>query len=215
MAIVLLIVAASSGSLELWITPAQVRTPSGQPPGPADIGPLSPVPSDRIALPPWLISLLPFVAVLMIGLVVVAMMSVRIARPFANFGWRRFRFPQSQRIVPLPEMPERELTVDMVAALAALSTGTPRNAIVACWMQLESDAAKVGLPRMEAETPAEYVERVVASSSVDPAPIKELAALYREARFSRHNLDDDDRRRALDTLHRVEATLRRDHAVIA
>jgi hypothetical protein len=75
-------------------------------------------------------------------------------------------------------------------------------------MQLEHDAAAAGLPRDAAETSAEYVERVVAASSVDPAPIRELAALYREARFSRHELSDDHRTRALAALNRVEAVLR-------
>ena len=114
----------------------------------------------------------------------------------------------------LPEVRERELTVDVDSARAALSGGTPRNAIVACWMQLERDAAAAGLPRAAAETSAEYVERVVAASSVDPAPIRELAALYREARFSRHELSDDHRTRALAALNRVEAVLKRGAVVL-
>ncbi len=55
----------------------------------------------------------------------------------------------------------------------------------------------------------EYVERVVAASSIDRAPIAELGALYREARFSRHELDDDHRRRAASALDRVVAALER------
>ena len=80
-------------------------------------------------------------------------------------------------------------------------------------MNLERDAGEAGLPRAAAETSAEYVERVVAASSVDPAPIRELAALYREARFSRHELGDDHRSRALAALDRVEAVLKPSLAV--
>ncbi len=215
MAMALLILAASSGPVRVWITPSETRSPSGERSGPATIGPQIPVSSDRIALPSWIATLQPFIGVLLIVLVVIAMVSVRIARPLSSFRWRRSRWWRSWQVAPLPEVTERELTVDVAAALAALAAGSPRNAIVACWMQLESDAAKVGLPRMVAETPAEYVERVVVSSSVDPAPIKELAELYREARFSHHKLDDTDRARALDTLHRVEATLRHKRRVPA
>jgi hypothetical protein len=81
-------------------------------------------------------------------------------------------------------------------------------------MQLERDAGAAGLSRNAAETSAEYVERVVTASSVDPAPIRELAALYREARFSDHELSDDHRTRALAALNRVEAVLRRTVGVL-
>lgn len=123
-------------------------------------------------------------------------------------GRRGVRERSLRQVTALPEVPERELAVDVEAARVALVGGSPRNAIVACWMQLERDAAAAGLPREAAETSAEYVERVVAASSVDPAPIRELAVLYREARFSRHELRDDHRTRALAALNRVEAVLR-------
>ena len=37
---------------------------------------------------------------------------------------------------PLPDVDETVLNVDVDAALAVLAHGAPRNAIVACWMQL-------------------------------------------------------------------------------
>ena len=52
-----------------------------------------------------------------------------------------------RQVTALPEVPERELAVDVDAARVALAGGSPRNAIVACWMQLERDAAAAGLPR--------------------------------------------------------------------
>jgi hypothetical protein len=62
--------------------------------------------------------------------------------------------------------------------------------------------------RVSSETSAEYVARVVASGSVNAGPIGELAALYREARFSRHDLGDEHRARALASLERVAVALR-------
>jgi hypothetical protein len=214
-AVLLLTVAASSDPSRIWITPTEIRTPASGGSDPVVIGPQNPIPSDRISLPSWITAVLPFIGVLMLGLVVIAFATVRVARPLPQFGWRRLRRWKWLPIVPLPEVIERELTIDVEAARAALATGSPRNAIVACWIQLERDAANVGLPRMTAETPAEYVQRVVVASSIDPAPIKELAALYREARFSLHKLRDQDRERALDALHRVESSLKRKHKVSA
>lgn len=207
-AVVLLTVAASSDQLRIWITPNEVgSTPRGRT-DPAIVVPQTPTPSDQGALPSWIVALLPFVGVLLIVLVAIVVMFVRVARPFPKFGWLRMRLWKVQPVDPLPEVMERELAIDMEAARSALSSGNPRNAIVACWIQLERDAAEVGLSRMSAETAAEYVERVVAVSSIDTAPIRELAALYREARFSLHELSDHDQARALDALHRVEISLR-------
>lgn len=105
-------------------------------------------------------------------------------------------------------MSDNNLGVNVEEARAALSRGQPRNAIVACWMRLESDIAAAGSPRSGAETSAEYVERIVAEASVDPFAISDLAALYREARFSDHALIDADHADAFAALSRVEAGLR-------
>jgi hypothetical protein len=48
---------------------------------------------------------------------------------------------------------------------------------------------------------------VLARYTVDPEAITELAALYREARFSDHLLDESHRRTALDALDRLHHTL--------
>ena len=108
----------------------------------------------------------------------------------------------------LPAVADSELGVNVEEARAALSRGQPRNAIVECWMRLEVDIAAAGWPRFGAETSAEYVERIVAEASVDPFAISDLAALYREARFSDHPLGETDRTRAVEALTRVEASLR-------
>ena len=215
-AMVLLVLAASSGPVRIWITP------------PADVG-LSPVdgagPLDTVALqgsvtpdhgsgPHWGALVSQILGVLVIVLVVATVVSVVWLGNWRRKGRHRPPQQRGRQITALPEVNERQLEVDVDAARIALAGGSPRNAIVACWMQLEDDAAAAGLPRAAAETSAEYVERVVAASSVDPAPIRELAALYREARFSRHELLDDHRTRALAAMNRVEAALRRGVGVL-
>ncbi|HEY7627098.1 MAG TPA: DUF4129 domain-containing protein [Ilumatobacteraceae bacterium] len=206
---VLVVLAAASGSVRVWTTPsAEVGQPSVETVGPTEtVAPPDTEVDEPGAEHRWTGVLSQIVGVLIILAVVLALVSIgRWARP----RWRRRPTePGGGDVFPLPELPEHELNVDVDAARAALAVGEPRNAIVACWMQLERDASEAGLPRSESETSAEYVERVVAASSVDPVPIGELAALYREARFSRHDLNDEHRTRAFAALSRVAMALRR------
>lgn len=107
-----------------------------------------------------------------------------------------------------PQPPE-ELLANAEQRMEGLRHGTPRNAIVAAWMSLEDDAAQCGLPRLAHETSAEYTERVLRTWEVDAARIQELARLYREARFSRHEIGEGQRERAIDALQVVHADLAR------
>jgi hypothetical protein len=214
---VLLVLAASSGPVRIWITPpGDVGSPSVDGTGPLNTVALErSVPSDRGGGPPWGALVSQILGALLIVFVVTMVVWFVRSGPWPRTGRRSLRERRRRQITALPEVNECELEVDVDAARVALAGGSARNAIVACWMQLERDAAAAGLPRAAAETSAEYVERVVAASSVDPAPIRELAALYREARFSRHQLLDDHRSRALAAMNRVEAALRRGAEVLA
>jgi hypothetical protein len=209
-AMVLFVVAASSGPVRVWTTPpAEVSPSSIDGTGTLEtVAPRESVPPVRRDPHLWGETILQVLRVVMLVLAAtVAVWIVRTGR-WPTPRRRGVRERRGREVTALPEAGEREPAVDVEAARAALAEGSPRNAIVACWMQLELAAAAAGLPRGAAETSAEYVERVVAASSVDPAPIRELAALYREARFSRHELGDDHRTRALAALNRVETVLR-------
>ena len=93
--------------------------------------------------------------------------------------------------------------------LRALESGEPRNAIVAAWLDLEGSAAATGLPRQAAETSTEYTERVITVWAVDRERLADLAALYREARFSVHPLGEGHRARAIGDLRILIADLER------
>lgn len=97
---------------------------------------------------------------------------------------------------------------DAVAQYEALRTGTPRNAIVACWLRLESAVVAAGYRRDPADTSEELTHRVLADFAVDRHAIAELAALYREARFSLHDMDESARQQAIRSLERVHDGLR-------
>ena len=207
----LVVVAASSAPVRVFTTTSSSSdvAPAAESARPADVITTTPdTPVDLVDRPgdpgPWL---------QIIGIIAV-LAAVLMAR---RVGWtlervrervgRRGRRGWLSSVLPVVEV--HPLEVDVETARATLADGAPRNAIVACWMQLERDAAAAGLPRRPAETSMEYVERVVGASSVDPAPIADLAALYREARYSRHELDDGHRRRAAAALDRVAAALER------
>jgi len=92
---------------------------------------------------------------------------------------------------------------------AALAESDVRNGIVACWVLLEETAAKVGIPRLPAETSTELVVRFLHTLDVDPRPVATLARLYHEARFSTHELPADARTRAEQALADIHADLDR------
>lgn len=93
--------------------------------------------------------------------------------------------------------------------LAAVMAGSPRNAIVACWLALEDAAATAGIPRDPAETSAEFTARALSTYAVHDAAISALSALYREARFSEHTLTEAHRSAAVGALRRLRADLAR------
>lgn len=96
--------------------------------------------------------------------------------------------------------------------LLALREGTPRNAIVACWRELERSCGATGFPRRAAETSAEFTGRVLARYRVVGPTIETFAELFREARFSVHGMTEDDRELAVTSLQRILADLSSDPA---
>jgi len=101
----------------------------------------------------------------------------------------------------------RELLADAEAQRAALADGTPRNAVVACWHRFEIAAAAAGIERLVWETPSEYAIRVLDLVDADPASVSRLAGLYREARFSAHELTEADRAAAIEALDAIHHTI--------
>jgi hypothetical protein len=114
--------------------------------------------------------------------------------------WHRPRKRPQAHFDVLPEVSLAALTADAPVQLAVLQEGTPRNAIVACWLRLETAAGQAGVARHPAETSTEFTARVLGALAVDAAMFKGFAGLYREARFSRHELGEPARQSALAAL---------------
>lgn len=84
--------------------------------------------------------------------------------------------------------------------------------MVACWVRLEQAAARAGTARHPAQTAAELTARVLAAHRVAPDTLRRLADPYREARSSRHVLDERARDEARAALEQIRQELRAGHA---
>ena len=90
-----------------------------------------------------------------------------------------------------------------------LAQGTPGNAVIAAWVGLEEAVRSAGVRLNHSLTSEELVTTVLRSYAVDRASLDELSALYREARFSRHEVTESMRERARAALQQVQADLSR------
>jgi Domain of unknown function (DUF4129) len=84
----------------------------------------------------------------------------------------------------------------------------PRRAIIAAYARLERVLAANGVPRLAADTPAEYLGRVLHDLALDPAAVERLTALFTQAKFSQHDVDATMKEEAIDALERVRDELR-------
>ncbi|MEO5709863.1 MAG: DUF4129 domain-containing protein, partial [Nocardioidaceae bacterium] len=120
---------------------------------------------------------------------------------------RRWQAPERPPELEFDALPDRlveALSGDLVAQLEVVEQGDARNGIVACWLRLQEIVGDAGLPARASETSAEFVVRTLKALDLDPQAIGTLAALYREARFSEHDMGEDRRttaRTALQALH--------------
>ena len=140
---------------------------------------------------------------LLAGLAIAALVRIAI-----RDHWLR---PQRRPAVEFDVLPEeraaRALAEDSAGRREAVEQGTVRNGIVRCWARLEDAVAGAGLPRAGHETSAEFTVRVLHALDLDPHAIGELARLYREARFSEHELREDSRGQAREALLLLERDL--------
>jgi hypothetical protein len=130
-------------------------------------------------------------------------------------GWRVRRYRRRRLaaadevefdVIEPPVAVAREILAGAAEQRQALLEGDPRNAVVACWHRFETGAAAAGLERRVWETSSEFTLRILDLVDAHEPAVSRLAALYREARFSEHDLTEADRQdalEALDTIHRT------------
>lgn len=167
--------------------------------------------SEPSALPAWTRIVVRSLVILVLACALIALLvSVRFV-----ILRRRLRGDAALRgdALPLPVAdPQAEpepVETALVHSLAGLDEGSPRNAVVGCWIRLEEMATSRGLPRQESDTPAEFVARALEAYRLDREALERLADLYREARFSEHPLAEEHRTQARACLERLVEEVRR------
>jgi hypothetical protein len=81
----------------------------------------------------------------------------------------------------------------------------PRLAVQRAYARMEESLDKIELSRASDETPTEFTARVLRVLGASAAAASDLTGLFEIARFSDHPMDEDDRRRAIASVRRVEA----------
>jgi Domain of unknown function (DUF4129) len=167
-----------------------------------ETGPTEPTPTGGTIYEPeftW-IPLLVIGALVVIG-VAVAMLVARRRQPLSY-----------------EEIIARELAIAFDDSLDALrAEPDPRKAVIAAYARLERVLAAHKLERLEAETPNEYLARILEDLDVDRRSVRRLTDLFTEAKFSSHAVDaamKDDAIEALTTV-RDELRARREAAQAA
>ena len=136
-------------------------------------------------------------------LVVGSAAALLLLAPAAVFVRRR-RARREHRAV-VPDVAER-VGADLRRSLADLrSERDPRLAVQRAYARMEESLGEIELSRAPDETPTEFTGRVLRVLGASAAAASDLTGLFEIARFSDHPMDEDDRRRAIASVRRVEA----------
>lgn len=83
----------------------------------------------------------------------------------------------------------------------------PRKAVIEVYARMERTFAAYRVPRDPAETPLEYVSRVLDSLNVSAGAVRRLTLLFERAKFSTHAVDQGMKDGAIETLAALRAEL--------
>jgi hypothetical protein len=83
----------------------------------------------------------------------------------------------------------------------------PRRAIILAYARMEQTLERCGVGRHGAETPLEYVARVLLELEVTPEPVHALADLFEQAKFSHHLMDGRMKAEAIEALEAIREEL--------
>lgn len=139
--------------------------------------------------------------------VIVALLLWYVVRDTIQVRGRRIAVEPGTPPVPAAH-PERVVAaVDAGLAELADTDADPRRAVIACWVRLERAAADAGTPREPGDTPADLVHRLLAAHAVSRPVLDRFAAVYREARYATHVIDERMRATAVESLRQVRDEL--------
>jgi len=90
-----------------------------------------------------------------------------------------------------------------------------RRAVIAAYANMERILASHGLERRLAETPLEYLARILRALEVRESAVGSLTQLFEYAKFSAHEIDAAMKEKAIGALEDLRNDLRRDGALAA
>ncbi|RYB91539.1 DUF4129 domain-containing protein [Nocardioides glacieisoli] len=160
--------------------------------------------------PPWWVKVLVYVILFgLLGLVAggVLWLLVTVVRAALSRRGGEERVDVALTVLDEPDRVAAAVVADAEEQDALLRDGDARNAIVAAWHRFEVQGEAAGVPRHGAETSSEYALRFLDLADADTGPVRRLAELYREARFSEHEITEQHRAEALDTLAAIRRSL--------
>ncbi len=113
----------------------------------------------------------------------------------------------------LMELDEDALAVELSAALSDAIDDLEREpdarrAVIAAYARMEGVLARCGFARHAAETPLEYVARILGHLNVRESAVRELTDLFERAKFSAHPIGDEMKLRAISSFVDVRDDLR-------
>jgi len=99
-----------------------------------------------------------------------------------------------------------ELTGAIDAGIAALESETdPRRGVIRAYAVMEKVLGERGVGRHVAETPVEYLRRVLVRVEAGAAAAARLTSLYESAKFSSHEIDESMRQDAVAALRTLRS----------
>ncbi|HEU5485015.1 MAG TPA: DUF4129 domain-containing protein [Microlunatus sp.] len=107
-----------------------------------------------------------------------------------------------------PDLPSLLRGAEYAQGILSEAGGVPRDLILRCWLALEDAAAASGAPRRPSDSPTEFTGAVLRSTNADRSSVDTLLGLYHQARFSEHQLTDDDVRTAHAAVVKLARTWR-------
>ncbi len=171
-----------------------------------DAGQAAPTQQTPLHQPNWAIW---FVAILAVAplLIALALSPAMLWMPAGGFWFGRRRRKPAEPPEDEDEVSPPALADALAEGLRELDQGGPGEGVIACWVQLERAAADAGTHRAAPDTASELVGRLIDRHPVSSGPLLRLADLYREARYSRHELPESARTEARAALEQLRAEL--------
>jgi uncharacterized membrane protein len=121
-----------------------------------------------------------------------------------------------------PDPPQARATVEEDLAEAVETTiedlrreRDARRAVIAAYANMERVLALHGFERRRAETPFEYLVRILRRLDVRESAVRSLTELFEYAKFSAHDIDSGMKEKAIDALEDVRDDLRREEVLAA